>query len=122
MPASIVISSAMSALCSPISAPNRLTSAPRTGAGTTRQAPNADLAAAIEATISALPAAGTSNRSSPVIGERAITVGPGSSTGSAPQRSRLRRARALSSSAEETDSELVLIGPGTTLATSSAAA
>ncbi len=49
LPASIVISSAMSALCSAISAPKRLTRAPRTGAGTARQAVNADLAAAIAA-------------------------------------------------------------------------
>src|ERR1039458_9995575 len=76
------------------SAPRRLTSAPRTGAGTVRQLVNAALAAAIAVSTSARPAAGTSNSASPVIGERALTRGPSvDGSSSTPQRSRLCLAR-----------------------------
>ena len=109
----------MSALWSPSSAPNRLTSAPRTGAGTARQVPNADLAAAIAASMSATPAAGTSNRASPVIGDLAMMLGPVGGEIERPHRSRLSRARSLSSSVEETDSAIELIRADTTAATSS---
>ena len=103
-PASIETSSATSALCSLSSSPRRLTSAPRTGAGTERHSRNARRAAAIASSTSACPAAGTSNSASPVIGERALTDGPVPSERSTPQFSRAARARERSSSVDETDS------------------
>ncbi len=114
-PASIVTSSATSALCSVSSAPRRLTRAPRTGAGMARHSLNAALAAAMAASTSACPAAGMSNNASPVIGERALTDGPApGEERSTPQFSRLRRARERSSSVDETDSSgwrwVVVIG------------
>ena len=114
-PASIVTSSATSALCSLSSSPRRLTSAPRTGAGTTRHSRNASLALEMAASTSALPAAGTSNNASPVIGERALMDSPvPSEERSTPQFSRAPRARERSSSVDETDSScwdwIVVIG------------
>ena len=114
-PASIVTSSATSALCSPNSSPRRLTNAPRTGAGTARHSRNASLASAIAASTSAWPAAGTSNNASPVIGERALRDGPvPGEERSTPQFSRASRARERSSSVDETDSScwgwVVVIG------------
>ena len=104
-PASIVTSSATSALCSPSSSPRRLTNAPRTGAGTARHSRKALLASAIAASTSSWPAAGTSNNASPVIGERALTDGPvPGEERSTPQFSRASRARERSSSVDETDS------------------
>src|SRR5215213_10551536 len=114
-PASIVTSSATSSLCSPRSSPRRLTSAPRTGAGTARHSRKASFASAIALSTSAPPAEGTSNSSSPVIGERALTDAPVPSEGrSTPQLSRAARARERSSSVDETDSScsdwIVVIG------------
>src|SRR6185437_2365490 len=103
LPTSIVINSAMSALCSCTRPPNRLTKAPRTGAGTVRQVANAELAAAIAACTAAASVAGTSNRSSPVIGERAAMRAPAPGDSETPHRSRLRLARWRSSSVEDTD-------------------
>ena len=76
LPASIVTSSAIAALCSASRSPRRLTTAPRTGAGTVRQrreglpwrrrSPRRPRRG---------PAAGMSKSASPVIGERAASGG-----------------------------------------------
>ena len=105
------------------SAPKRLTSAPRTGAGTVRQLANAALGRGDRGLDLAAPAAGTSNRSSPVIGERALTRRSGRRRGRRRRSARgCRRARSRSSPVEATDSAVELIRAGTTAATSSGVA
>ena len=68
LPTSTPMRSASSCLCSVSSSPNRLTSRPRTGAGTDRHARNASWARATAASTSAADAKGTVATGSPVTG------------------------------------------------------
>ena len=70
LPTSAVTSVARSCLCSVSSSPQRLTSWPRTGAGTSRQAWNLSAASPIAASMSVSVWLRTEKITSPVIGVR----------------------------------------------------
>ena len=90
LPTSAVTTVARSSLCSASSWPQRLTSAPRTGAGTSRQARNASDAAAMARSTSAGPCPTVWAMTSPVMGVRTGTS-PASASVATPIASRARR-------------------------------
>ena len=94
LPTSAVTSVARSSLCSVSSSPQRLTSWPRTGAGTSRQVVNASAAAAIAASTSAPVWLRTEKITSPVIGVR-TSVSPAIASVSTPVAFRARSTSAV---------------------------
>ena len=97
-PTSTVTRSASASRCSSSSRPNRLTSEPRTGAGTERQVRKAAWVASIAAATSSAFAAARPNRVPPSIGERAVQPSPSGTF--APQADSAASARARSCSWE----------------------
>src|SRR5690606_12990895 len=95
LPASRVTSSARSALCSVSSSPRRLTTWPRTGAGTERHVRNASAARPTAASVSAAPSRRSSSSGCPDRGD--TTRRPVPSGTPAPSRRRAARAASRSS-------------------------
>ncbi len=95
-PASMLTSVARSSFDSASSSPNRLTSAPRAGAGTRRQARNASCARVTAASTSEAPCHATLATCPPLIGDTVATSPPIAAT-STPHRRAVSSASADSS-------------------------